>query len=91
MIKKLQRWIQKQIRLFVLSWFHKHKDYIPREKIIELYLRIRRENLILTDKIVTVKKGKLKYKVMLIETPELETRLIINRHNELETEDGQKL
>lgn len=49
-------------------------------KINEFYKRLVRESFIIKTEIIKVKKGRIKYDLLFIETPEMKKQIILKRH-----------
>ena len=63
-IKTVRDYIQNRIDRYVIKRF---KELLPKKLITSLYRSIAKENLQITTKVVPVKKGKIRYTLVVIE------------------------
>jgi hypothetical protein len=85
----MKNYIKKQIKnlaIFLMKlaskWFYTDLIFFYEKQIKKAYQFLRREEFQITEKIINVKKGKIKYKVIYFETSGQTTKAIISRHFE---------
>jgi len=80
-IKKVCDYIQAKIDKYVIKRF---EQLMPKELITALYRRVVERDLEITHKIIDVKKGKVRYKLLIIKNRKLEMVYNLGRHFEQE-------
>jgi len=75
--QKIRDYIQKKIDKYVIKRF---QELLPKRLIINLYRAIAKESLRVTTKVVNVKKGKIRYTLVVIEDREGKTIYNLGRY-----------
>jgi len=78
-MKKLIRFIQNKIDVYVINRF---KRLMPKAIITELYRMVVENDLQITTREISVKKGRIKYTLLIIKNKNLETVYNLGRHYE---------
>lgn len=78
-MKKIIIWIQNKIDKYVIARFQK---LMPKEIIRSLYRIVAEGDLEITTKVVEVKKGKIRYTLVITKDKNLKTIFNIGRHFE---------
>jgi len=77
LIKKIKNWIQIKIDKYVIKRF---QILMPKTLIKSLYRMIVEDELQITTKVIDVKKGKIKYTLIIVEDRNGKTRFNLGRH-----------
>ena len=80
-MKKIIVWIQAKIDKYVIKRF---EQIMPKDLITALYRKVVERDLEITHRIIDVKKGKIRYKLLIIKNRNLETVYNLGRHFEQE-------
>jgi hypothetical protein len=80
-IKNIRDYIQAKIDKYVIKRF---QAIFPKELVKSLYRNIAEDELLITTKIVEVKKGKIRYTLVIVKDKNLKTVFNLGRHYELE-------
>ena len=75
----VKNYIQAKIDKYVVKRF---QEILPKELIKSLYRSIAESDLQITTKIIDVKKGKVRYTLLIIKDKALKTRFNLGRHFE---------
>jgi transposase len=78
-IKNVRDYVQAKIDKYVVKRF---VEILPKELIKSLYRQIAENELQITTKIVEVKKGKIRYTLMVVKDKNLQTVFNLGRHYE---------
>jgi len=78
-MKKLIRFIQNKIDVYVINRF---KRLMPKAIITELYRMVVENDLQITTREISVKKGRIKYTLLIIKNKNLKTVYNLGRHYE---------
>ena len=78
-MKKLIKFIQQKIDKYVIKRF---QALMPKEIITALYRKIAERDLQITTKIIEIKKGEIRYTLLIIKDKNLQTVFNLGRHYE---------
>lgn len=77
--------MRQRIKEWLDNWaISRFKSIMPKELITSLYKRIASNDLQIHTRIVTVKKGKIRYKLLITHSNDLKTVHNLGRHNQQE-------
>ena len=76
---KVAEWIQQKIDKYVIKRF---QQLMPKGLITELYRKVVERDLLIQTRTVFVKKGKIRYTLLIIKNRNLETVYNLGRHYE---------
>jgi len=79
LIRTVKDYIQAKIDKYVIKRF---QQLMPKELITSLYRIVVERDLVITTKIVEVKKGKIRYTLMIVKDKNLQTVFNLGRHYE---------
>ena len=79
LLKTVTEYIQTRIDRYVIKRF---KVIMPKELIRSLYRAIAESELRITTKVIEVKKGKVRYTLIVTQDKDLKTRFNLGRHLE---------